>query len=117
MLVLILKLTKMLHSPTQSNENLKLQHLDPQPSALSFKICGCQGRCSWMQFFDHTCTFDITSFQTWIFRLRLALKEESSNFFHVTVINEATLSSEKKNSVFPWFGARFRNASRVSLKS
>lgn len=33
------------------------------------------------------------------FRLRLAFKEESSNFFHVTEINEGTLSSEKKSSV------------------
>lgn len=91
MLALTLKVTKLLCSPTQSNESLKLRHFHPQPLVLSFKMPECQGRCSWMQIFDHTCTFDMTSFQTQIFRLRLAFKEESSKCFHVTESNEGTL--------------------------
>lgn len=50
-------------------------------------------------FFDHTHTFDITSLQTQIFRLRLAFKEESPEFFHVTESNEGTFLSEKNSRV------------------
>lgn len=63
------------------------------------RCVNAKGDAPGCNFFDHTHTFDITSFQTQIFRLRLAFKEESSNFFHVTESNEGKLLSERNSRV------------------